>query len=346
MQPRTFFQKVQEAHASAVERVGSTEFCLDVAGRRMRISFASDVLSDRLISALMHRVCESGSEHESLTILVWDTASTGIQPPPPPWGPYDYLARGEVRGFGADGIRTAFHPGANVLSIFNESTATAIFWTPDGAALPEYQVGSPFLIILNWWAETQKLTIVHSGAVGRADGGVLLAGQGGSGKSTTALACAGSLGMRYVSDDYCLLETSDGDRAHSVFSSGKLDAKSLNLLPRFGPWVSDSDPGDSEKAIIFLSNWIPDELADSLPIKAILLPNTAESDATRIRPASPGEALRALAPSTIFQLTGAGNRAFVQLGSLVRRLPSFHLDLSRDMSDTPAAISSLLEQVA
>ncbi len=346
MLPRTFFQKVLEAHASAVERVGSTEFCLDVADRRIRISFASDVLSDRLMPALMHRVCQPDGKPDSFNILVWDTASTGIQPPLPPWGPNDYLARGEVRGFDADGIRTAFHVGANVLSLFNESTATAIFWTPDGAALPEYQVGSPFLIILHWWAEAQNLMMLHSGAVGRANGGVLLAGQGGSGKSTTALACAGSLGMRYVSDDYCLLETSDGDRAHSVFSSGKLDANSLSLLPQFEPWVSNSDPGGSEKAIIFLSKWIPEELADSLPIRAILLPNTSESDATRIRPASPAEALRALAPSTIFQLTGAGNRTFVQLGALVRRVPSFHLDLSRDMSDTPAAILSLLEQVA
>lgn len=346
MQPRAYFEKAREAHAAAVERGGSTEYCLDLAGRGISLSFASEVLSDRLMRALTHRTSEADSKLQSLRLLAWDTVSTGVSPPSPPWEPADYLAKGHIRGFNRDGIRTAFDIGANVLSLFDETTATAIYWTPDGATLPDYQIGSPFLNIMHWWAEVQQLAIVHSGAVGTGDAGVLLAGQGGSGKSTTSLACAGTPGLYYVSDDYCLLETAGGDRAHSVYSTGKLDTHSLGLLPHFRPHVANQGVEDGEKAIIFLAECLQEELVASLPIKAILLPKTSGAQTTRYRPASRAEAFRALAPSTIFQLTGAGARSSAELGQLARRIPSFHLDLGRDMGDTVAVVKSILEQLA
>lgn len=347
MGPRGFFEEVREAHAKAVDRIGSIDLPLDIAGKAVTISFASEDLSEQLTPALAHRTRTETAANPVFRLLAFDSTSSGVTPPSPPWGPNDYRQKGRIRGFNRDGIRTAFHIGdVNVLSMFDEESGVGLFWTADGRRLPSQHIGSPFLIVLQWWAESQGLTLVHAGAVGTSDGGVLLAGAGGSGKSTTALACVDAPGFHYVSDDYCLLETEDGDRAHSIFSSGKLDDHSLALLPHLGPMASNKDRPAGEKAVIFLSHSKPEALASSLPVRAILLPRPAGSGATTYRPASPANALRALAPSTIFQLTGAGNRAFSEMASLVRRLPSFELCLSEHMRDSPSTVASIIEALA
>lgn len=343
MEPGVYFDKTIEAYAVAAERGGSVEYRLDLAGRGVRLRFASVVAAERLMPALAHRASASAVIPESLDILVWDTASTGVSPPPPPWDQSDFRARGEIHGFEGDGVRTAFHPGPDVLSMYDSSTGTALFWTPDAGALPDYQVGSPFLHILHWWSEANRLTLIHAGSVGAGGAGVLLAGRGGSGKSTTALACAWS-GMHYVSDDYCLLETAGSDRVHSVFNTGKLDAHSLALLPQYRALAADQVVDAGEKAMIFLKDAMPDRMAAALPVHAVLLPQPSGRDRTRVRSASPGEALRALAPSTIFQLSGAGGLALKELGDLVRRVACYRLDLSRDMRDAPEAVNSILER--
>ena len=305
--------------------------------------FATPALSDRLLPALAHqRVTEVGANATHL--LAWDSASTGVTPPKPPWGPDDYRQQGYIRGYNQDGIHTAYHVGANVLSLFDELTQTGIFWTPDEKGLPPYQDGSPFLIVLQWWARTQGLTLIHAAAVGTDEGGFLLVGAGGSGKSTAALACIGS-SLRYVGDDYCLLESGETHSAHSLFSSGKLDDNSLVLLPHLRPAVSNPTRHPDEKALLYLDRAYPNDLLPSTVIKGILLPRVTGSRSNALRPASPGDALRALAPSTLFQLTGAGSESFERMVELVRSLPCYYLDLGPDVLNVPARISSLLTEL-
>ena len=49
-----------------------------------------------------------------------------------------------------------------------------------------------------------KQQVVHAASVGTKDGAVLIVGKGGSGKSTSALACLNA-GMYYLGDDYTLI---------------------------------------------------------------------------------------------------------------------------------------------
>ena len=344
MEPRIFFERVRERHAKAVDSIGDGEFHFELAGRSIKASFASGLLLDRLTPALAHCERPASDEPCDATLLAWDTASSSISPPKPPWGNDDYRGKGRIEGYNRDGIHTAFHVGPNVLSMYDEESKTGIFWTPDGSTLPDYHNGSPFLIVLQWWAESEGLSLIHAGAVGTNDGGVLLAGAGGSGKSTTALSCLAA-GFRYVSDDYCLLESLVGDRAHTLFCTGKLDSFSMRLLPEFESMSGAQAREIDEKTVIFLHQNRPKDLAMSLPIKAILLPRLSEDGTSSIRPSPPAKALHALAPSTIFQLTGAGKPAFVEMASLVRRLPCYHLGLGRDMREVPPLVASIIESL-
>lgn len=345
MGPREFYSAVEAAYREAALRVGQTSLEISLADRPVQIRFASDVLADRLTRALRHNQRNSPDRNPFL-LRVWDTASTGVPAPRPPWGPHDYREQGYIRGFNEDGIRTAFHIGPNVLSMIDETAATGIFWTPDGPGLPDYQVGSPFLIVLQWWARSNGLTLMHAGAVGTEHGGVLLAGAGGSGKSTTSLACSLDRRFRYASDDYCLLQTDPEDMAFTLYNTGKLDGYSASILPALAPHFAGNGKTDDEKSILYMVDANPEALIDRLPVSAILLPTANGATETTIEPVSPGLALQALAPSTVFQLTGAGSESFKALAGLSRRVPCYRLSLSLDMRDCPDRIAQLIRELA
>jgi hypothetical protein len=63
-----------------------------------------------------------------------------------------------------------------------------------------------------------------------------------------------------------------------------------------------------------------------------------------LKPASPAAGLAALAPSTIFQLPGAGKEAFQAMGQLVRQVPCYQLNLGTDIGEIPEVILELLAE--
>jgi len=78
------------------------------------------------------------------------------------------------------------------------------------------------------------------------------------------------------------------------------------------------------------------------PIKAVLIPRITGQSDTSVRPTTTGAALRALAPSTIFQLAGSGQTAFQTMSSLVKQVPCYSLELGTEMAQIPEVILSLL----
>ena len=182
---------------------GPIDRCFLIGQHPILIRFAGPSLVPLIIPAFEHLPVAPPSSAE-LTICVWDTVSTGLPMPPPPWILDDMLVRGEIQGFSKDPIRTAFHLGSNTLSILHKEQGVAVFWISDAASLPYYESAKPFRTILHWWMESRKEQLVHASAVGTPDGGVLMVGAGGAGKSTSALACLES-DLKYLGDDHCLL---------------------------------------------------------------------------------------------------------------------------------------------
>ncbi len=212
---------------------------------------------------------------------------------------------------------------------------------PDADRLPYYERGAPLRALLHWMLSAPQRQLVHAAAVGTQRHGVLLAGRGGSGKSTTALACLDSP-LFYVGDDYCLLETSPAPRVHSVYNTAKLDADNVHRFPHRRSAISNIDRLDSEKALLFLQDHCPDKVVRRLPIHAVCLPRVSGRRETTVVPASAVEGLKALAPSTLFQLPGARRSAFETISALVRQVPCYRLELGTNLADITRAILSLL----
>lgn len=328
------FERAKDASGGTVDRFYS------IAGHPVCLSFAGPALLPHVTPALEHLSSEPVSK-PAITVYLWDSASTRTKMPPAPWSREDHLPRGEIRGYSDETIQTAFHMGSNVLSLFDSNLRVALYWTPDAREVPYYEAGAPIRIILHWSMAGLDRQLVHAGAVGTSAGAVLLAGKGGSGKSATALACV-SAGLLYAGDDYVLLSGGPTPHVHSLYNSAKLDADFLQGLPHLLPKVSNSGKLDTEKAIIFLNDYYPERLAPSLPVRAVLVPRITGRPETKLRRSSTAEGLRALAPSSIFQLPGARAEAFGSIIDVVKRLPSYFLDLGTDIPRVHEAILGLL----
>jgi hypothetical protein len=334
--PGEFFHAAHRVFLSAQ----SNEQHYSIAGLVARFEIAGRASDERLTRAFGHLQLPV-QQHVDLTICAWDSVGTGTKMVPPPWTESDYGSRGEIRLYNNERFRTAFDQGTSALSMIDHERGLALFWTRDAQELPSYESGAPFRTILNWWAERNDLVLVHCGAIGTERGAAILAGPGGSGKSTTALLCA-QAGWNYLADDYCLLQVAEPSRVFSLYNSAKLGHDQLS---QFKTLAGKSAAMDGDKHLFFLNDIWQKRLTRSLPSRLLLLPRVSGDRDTLIEPASAGEALRAVAPSTIFQLSGAGQTSFQRLSSFVERIPVRHLNLGRDFEKIPERISACLSEM-
>ncbi len=341
-------RRLQERFLAAGEAAGDpVERDLAIGPARVRLRFAGDALARRMMPAMAH-LETSVPGAPSLTLSLWDSASTGVDAPPFPWLPRDLRQRGEVAGYNDARFRTVYHGdvmdptlGFNALSMYDAEERSGVFWVEGAERLPWPEVAEPLRPLLHWGLATPSRHLVHAGAVANEDGGVLIGGSGGSGKSTSAVACI-EAGFRFVSDNYVLLEPGRRPVAYGIFCTAKLRPEGL----RFHPWIRELahkvDPADDAKYVLDLNRHLPQRLARSTPIHAVLLPRLTEGGGVALRPTSPTQALLALAPSTIYQLPSVRGVSLGPMSELVRSVPTYVLELGGPPADVPAAIAELL----
>jgi hypothetical protein len=348
-----FFESTYQIFQRAEHAAGSAERSYNICGQYVKLRFAGSALPLFITPALEHLSVQSVGD-PSLTVCIWDDISTNTQMPPPPWlglavlrqdGNFQgvYTRRGDVHGFSDHRIYTSYNWDANALSILDKKRNLALYWTYNAHRLPSYEVSAPLRTIFHWWVNQFGFQFVHSGAVGTIQGGVLLAGKGGSGKSTTALTCLNSE-LLYVSDDYCLISADQVPYAFCIYSSAKLNANNIHRVPHVISAISNLDRIDSEKAVFFLYPYAPAKIVKNFPIRAILLPRISGITETKLTSASPMEALKALALSTMSQLAGAGQASLQIMNRLVHQVPCYHLELGTDLSQIPDVIAGLLRE--
>jgi hypothetical protein len=345
-----YFQLVHAGFQKAAKVTGVVEQFYNIGSYTLCLRFAGSGLIPQIAPALSHLMTEA-TQTPDLTICLWDSTSTGTALPllignlvelvRLHWT--DYLSpRKEIKGYDGERIRTNFHIGPNILSVLDHQSNLACYWIENAADIPYWEKGSPLQTILNWWTTAHHHQYVHAGAVGTPDGGVLLAGKGGSGKSSTALACVHSE-LVYVSDDYCLVTTEPKPYVYSLYNTAKLKGKAdLERFPNLAALVKNIDRLSSEKAMLFLAEQFPEKIVQGFPIQAVLIPQVTGKPDTHLRPTTAGAALKALAPSTIFQLAGSGATALKMMSSLIKQVPCYVLELGTDMAQIPEVITRLL----
>lgn len=344
--PELFFADMLERFEQASSAGGSVSRCYHLGGATVRLVFAGTGIIPSITPALAHRAIPPTDAN--LTVYVWDSVTTGVPIPPAPWttrrAPEADLYRrwGDIPGYSKAGMKIAYSGWSGVLSILDLEQNQAMLWLHDAYAVPIYVRSSPLLTILHWWFRERGIQLTHAAVVGTSRSGVLLAGPGGAGKSTTALTCL-SAGLSYVGDDYVLLAGDPSLTAHALYSSAKLRNEQVAHFPNLWSALANAATLDQEKALFWLAEHVPAQLVESLPVRAILIPRISGITTTTLQRASAGDSLAAVAPSTLFQLPGSGASDFQRLSRFVQQVPSYILHLSSDLTQIPAIINRVLE---
>jgi hypothetical protein len=352
-----FAQAASEGFRRASAASGIVERYYRIAESVVLLRFAGTALLASITPALEHLrlSTESPAAAPDFTIDLFDSNSTAT-PLPFLLGRFVELVRlrwweqlgnrREIEGMNGERIRSVFHLGPDILSVLDLQENHAVYWIENAADLPYYEIAYPLTVLLNWWFGARNRFFVHAACFGTEAGSVLLTGKGGSGKSTTTLACLDS-GLGLSGDDYCVIDPATL-MAHSVYNTIKL--KGLVDVERFshlksciGNLARVDDTEGGEKAMIFLQRFFPAQLLTRSALRAILVPRVADQDDTVITPASASHVFKAIMPSTLFQLPGNAQGEFRALANLVRALPSYEIALGRDIAAIPGVIRAFLQ---
>jgi hypothetical protein len=331
---------VRDAFDRAERILGPFDRWYRIAGYPVRLRFAGTAMASLITPALEHLRTDAVL-CPALTVCVWDVESTRPRVPAPPWRVEGDAITAAPPRYRDERVRVTLDVGAGALSVLDCAERRAWYCARDAAALPGWEFGAPFRLILHWALGARGRQLVHAAAVGRPDGGVLLVGMGGAGKSTTALSCLGTE-LRYAADDYCMLSADPEPYAHSLYNSAKVYAADLPQFPRLAGIHRRLDAPGMDKALLYLYPQAADCIARGFPIRAIVVPSISGSADTIARPLSPAAALRALAPSTMLQVIGPDPATLGVLAAYVKRVPCYTLRLGSARARIPTAIADVL----
>lgn len=334
--------------AEAGARTGISSRTYSLAGRAVTVRRAGSRFDEAIGAAWAHMAVGAdddrpdGDPRPSLEILAWDEAESGVAAPALPWS-WSELS-GTVRLVlppGGEAFRVHAYEDGSMSFMYSVTENKAVFWTKDAGRLPTFFRAAPFLTLMHWWSRSHGLRLVHAGAVGTDAGAVLIAGKGGSGKSTTSLLCV-LAGMHFLSDDFCLLQPGERPLVHCLNSSGKLHREHFRRFPELAARSVDPVPDAFDKPLIFLHEHFPGQVRSRLPLRAVVLPQVTGEEATSWEPVSPATAVRALSSSTMFQFSPDDGSSFRDVAAVVRGLPCFRLLLGTRTAETAAAVDRIL----
>jgi hypothetical protein len=335
-----YWKAAQAAFSSAVAAAGEISRDFRVGSAVIRLRFAGTALVEPMTRALAAIAIDPVARPD-LTIDCWDSASTGTPMTAPYWPMSAYGPKGHIIGFNTAAIHTLYSPGIGTLHLYNRSIRSGLYWVAAADRMPQSQRSAPLREFIHWWSRDLPLQLMHAGAVGFADGGVLLAGRSGSGKSTTALAGLAS-GLLFASDDYICVALSDQPWVYSLYSTAKLVPDNLSCFPELSDKLSNPDQLATQKAMVDVQAHFPDRLLSGFPIRSILLPRVTGDRETQLRSAAAADAVLALAPTTLAQLEGHSRETFAKIVALSGRVPTYWLDVGTDLPMIAGVIANHL----
>ena len=340
------FGALLDAADVASKRLGVCSETFELAGRVICLESAGPGVLAALAPAFAHLPRADAGAPVDLRIRLFDTASSGVSLPD--------LGLTRVASSGADqqvitpiisdgGESFVLHGYEQAVSYLDHVAGQAVLAVADAGAIPPWDRACPLRALLTWWFAPQGLLLAHGAAVGSEDGAVVLVGRGGSGKSTTSLAClAGGLG--FLGDDYVLIDP-EASRVWSTYGSAKLAPEHLERYPDLlRPDEPLAQDPIAAKAVGWPLRDRPTARVLSAPIRAFVVPSVVGGPICELVPQSASRALMALAPLTMFQIPGDQRLAFELASAVVRAVPSLELRLGDDMSTAAAALAGFLSE--
>jgi len=343
IEQQIFFRKSYDRFLQAKNAAGEINFYYRIADTTVCLKFAGDRLVPYLTPALDHLRLTDVSVAD-LTICVWDSDSTNVEMIPPPCTKDCFTDRGDIWGFNSRRIKAAFHWIECSVNLLDLEKKTGIYWVQTAKSLPYWVMASPLRTLFHWWMENNGCQLLHAAAVGTENGAVLITGKGGVGKSTAALSCLQD-GLFYIADDYVITKLEPTPTVVSLYSTAKLNADHVAHFPDLSKYINNIEKLDQEKAVIFLNHGLGQRLVSEMPLKAILTPQIADHSDSLIKSVSRWDIQRAMSFTTMSQLPYVGHHTHEYIGRLASSLPHYILEVGKDFTRIPVAISDLLSDL-
>jgi hypothetical protein len=346
-----YFQAGEKCFQTAMDRHATDDLWLRIARRSVRLRFAGSRPREVIAPAFAHLQMPP-QRTADLTILAWETASTGILPPPLPPLAGDPDRAGKLPAVCDQRFTVAHDPNTSQLWMLDRGTATAVVWIGDVELLPIWDRIHPLRHLLHEWARGFGADLVHAGAVGIDGVGVLVVGPGGTGKSTTVLA-AMAAGLTAAGDDYVLVGAAPAagafPTAHGLYGTMRLHQAHLDHFPGLLPQhdhVFEEPWSGRAKVTSYISHHRPDRLTAELRLVGIVIPQVVGNDLAELARETPAGALLALAPSSLLQVDPTDGAMFARLALLCRGLPCWRLPLGPDLVRAAGRLAQLIRAQA
>lgn len=344
------FERMREAFECARAAAPAHDATYRFAGHVARVRIVGPELAEYLGRPIEHlrRPAPEGLDPE-LTIEAWDSSRTAVPCPDGRAVPsvrVAWRAGDDALGISAD-ERFVVHLRDGAAVWLDRGAGHAVGWYRSASACSFQERAKPLILLLRAWYADRGVQLVHAGLIARAGQGVLVAGPGGAGKSTTTLACARA-GFAYLGDDYVgIEERPDGSFVgHSLYLSARLNRRHAAQFVGLAPWAAkDADLPVDQKLLLLPKTRSPEGCRSAI-VRVVLLPRLTESVETIVRPASKADALRTVAPNSLRQPLAASANNFDRLVRLVQRTPTYWLALGRDLDRVPLAVQCALDEVA
>jgi len=230
--------------------------------------------------------------------------------------------------------------GVPVLFAMDLAARRGIAWLPRGDA-PPWVRSRPAIALVHALMRDTPWCAVHGAAVGHGAGFALLAGEGHSGKTTAALACA-QAGWQYAGDDFVAVHSETG-QIEPLFCSARLRPALVQQFRGFidaGTPVSDFN-GEPRHELSLAGLG---ERIGGGALRAIFIPRRRGAASPTFAPARASDAFRALLPTTAFELPGWPDALGAKVGRIARLAPVFFADTGTTPTDIPQALARQLAQ--
>jgi hypothetical protein len=337
------FNALRDAFDKASQRCPQEIVCktLRIAEQVVRIRIVGRGLAQIVLAPFSHLEVVVSQLPPQLRIDAWDQQATGVACEGLP-------ADTDLTGLGVV-VRSVeqqyFRLERGHSSMWlNTRTNDLLCWFAASPSLTIEERSKPFYRLLYLWLQAHDITMIHSGLIARNGHGALLTGKGGVGKSTSVLSCI-SAGFESVGDDYVALKISNKaePRGYSLFSSCCVRRDSIHHFSNLKQLISQPDSSDEDKFVLILGSRFGDRLITSVPISVILLPRVTGGASVSICRASPIDALRSVAPSSLLLMPDGNSAAFNRIAELVDLVPAYWLNLGGPIDKVPPAIVEFMD---
>jgi hypothetical protein len=201
----------------------------------------------------------------------------------------------------------------------------------------------PAIASVSAWATRNELFPSHASAACREDDGLLLVGEGGRGKTTTALALA-MCGWSLIADDRCFVNAQD--EALLMHGLYRTTIVTPNIADRFPEFLGNHIGVTSEGKI---ATYLPTQIAfgKSAKLRGLVLLSQNHDEPYQMTRLTPHEALAAWQQTFMFSHPSLSpeRSLFSLLTKASRTVPAWRLNLGWDFQKLDKVLRHHLEEV-